>query len=145
MAETGIDQALKLEAIYFSAPIPRNPAVLTVLGAVFDKVYFPGVHLPMEGFDVSELDKEIARLESLAPGGHDYDRELLIGVLKLTKHAKTLEGFCVFDADPDDLFARKSPVPAGMVEAIYEAIHGPQPPGFTPSFDTAHAKGLPGS
>ena len=59
MAETGIDHALKLEAIYFSAPIPRNPAVLTVLGAVFDKVYFPGVHLPTEGFDVGELDKEM--------------------------------------------------------------------------------------
>jgi hypothetical protein len=145
MAETGIDHALKLEAIYFSAPIPRNPAVLTVLGAVFDKVYFPGVHLPTEGFDVSELDKEVARLEGLPPGGRDYDRELLIGALKLTKHAKTLDGFCVFDADPDDIFAQKSPLPAGMVEAIYEAIHGPPPPGFIPSFDTGHAKGIPGS
>src|SRR5262249_3854031 len=112
MADTGIEQALKLEAIYFSAPIPRNLAVLTVLGAVFDKTYFPGVPLPTEGFDASELDKEIARLEGLPRGGRDYARALLIGALKLTKHAKTLDGFCVFDADSNDPFGDKSPLPA---------------------------------
>ena len=29
---TGIDDALKLEAVYLSAPVPRNLGVLTVLG-----------------------------------------------------------------------------------------------------------------
>jgi hypothetical protein len=38
---TGLDAALALDAIYYSAPIPRNMAVLTIMGAVFDKVYFP--------------------------------------------------------------------------------------------------------
>jgi hypothetical protein len=46
MPPTGIDDALRLDAVYLSAPIPRNSAILTVLGAVFDKVYFPGVHMP---------------------------------------------------------------------------------------------------
>jgi len=32
-----------------------------------------------------------------------------------------------------------------MVEAIYEAIHGPPRPGFIPMFETGHAKGLPSS
>jgi hypothetical protein len=33
------------------------PSLTTsVLGAVFDKVYFPGVHLPAGGFDQAELD-----------------------------------------------------------------------------------------
>lgn len=38
MAQTGIDDTLKLETVYLTAPIPRKLAVLTVLGAVFDKV-----------------------------------------------------------------------------------------------------------
>jgi hypothetical protein len=49
---SGIDETLKLEAVYLSAPIPRNLAVLTAMGAIFDKVYFPGVYLPKEGFDL---------------------------------------------------------------------------------------------
>lgn len=46
MAQTGLDETLKLEAVYLTGPAPRNLGVLTVLGAVFDKVYFPGVHMP---------------------------------------------------------------------------------------------------
>jgi hypothetical protein len=79
-----------LEAVYLSAPIPRNLAVLTVLGVVFDKVFFPGVYLPEEGYDVAELDKEITRLANL-PGPWRYDTQALIGVLELTKRAT--EGF----------------------------------------------------
>lgn len=36
-ASTGLDEALKLEAVYYSAPVPRDLATLTVLGTVFDK------------------------------------------------------------------------------------------------------------
>jgi hypothetical protein len=79
---TSIDDALRLEAVYFSAPIPHNLAVLTVLGAVFDKVYFPGVWMPKTGYDQKELETEIARLEALPPSPTAYDRGLLIGVLK---------------------------------------------------------------
>lgn len=81
MPSSGVGHALELEAVYLTAPIPRNIAVLTVLGAVFDKVYFPGVYLPKEGFDIAELDKEISRLQAL-PGDRSYDRELLIGVAR---------------------------------------------------------------
>jgi hypothetical protein len=58
---TGLDEALALEAVYYSAPIPRDLATLTVLGTVFDKVYFPGVYLPKDGFDEAALDREIER------------------------------------------------------------------------------------
>jgi hypothetical protein len=107
---SGIDETLKLEAVYLSAPIPRNLAVLTAMGAIFDKVYFPGVYLPKEGFDLGELDKEIARLKALPNA--DYDRQLLIGILSLTKHAKTLAGLCEFTGDPDDVFCTKSAPPS---------------------------------
>ena len=56
MASTGIDEALRLDAVYLTAPIPRNLAALTVLGAVFDKVYFPGVYLPKGGYDPAKLE-----------------------------------------------------------------------------------------
>jgi hypothetical protein len=51
MAQTGLDETLKLESVYLTGPVPRNLGVLTVLGAVFDKVYFPGVHMPKSGYD----------------------------------------------------------------------------------------------
>jgi hypothetical protein len=144
MLSDGIDATLKLEAVYVSAPIPRNLAVLTVLGAVFDKVYFPGVHLPTHGYDVAELDKEIARLEAL-PIAQDYDTQQLIGIMKLTKYAKTLEGLCEFTATGDDPFGNKSSIPPGMVKALYEAIHGPPRPGFVPIFYGNQVKGIRGS
>jgi hypothetical protein len=140
MAQSGIDDALKLEAIYLTAPIPRNLAVLTVLGAVFDKVYFPGVHMPKSGYDPKDVAREIQRLEGLNDRSHDT--QLLIAAMKLLQHAKTLEGFCEFTADPDDVFLRKDPVPGELVSAIYDSIHGPPKPGFTPMFQTGHAKGL---
>jgi hypothetical protein len=132
MPRTGIDNSLRLDTVYLSAPIPRNLAVLTVLGAVFDRVYFPGVHLPKDGYDPADLEKEIARLEALPMAG-EYDTQLLIGILKLTKYAKTLEGFCEFTADPEDPFGQKIPIPNRMVQAIYDAIHGPPRPGFIPT------------
>jgi hypothetical protein len=137
----GIDETLKLEAVYLSAPIPRNLAVLTAMGAIFDKIYFPGVYLPKGGFDIGDLDREIARLEALPM---DYDTELLIGILKLTKQAKLLEGFCEFTADPDDPFGTKSPTPPQLAEAIYHTIHGPPPEGIIPILSPRHVKGLPG-
>jgi hypothetical protein len=62
--------------------------------------------------------------------------------MKLLQHAKTLEGFCEFTADPDDVFLHKDPVPSELVQAIYDTIHGPLRPGFIPVLETAHAKGL---
>jgi hypothetical protein len=138
---SGIDEALRLEAVYLSAPIPRNLAVLTAMGAIFDKVYFPGVYLPKEGFDVGELDKEIARLKALP---QDYDRQLLLGILSLTKHAKTLAGFCEFTGDPDDIFCTKSAPPQQLVQAIHDAIHGPPRKGVTLMFQPGYCKGLGG-
>jgi hypothetical protein len=146
MAEpTGLDKELSLEAIYYSAQIPRNLEVLTVLGAVFDKIYFPGVYLPKGNFDQGELDKEIKRLEDLGPQYNDFDTQVLIGVLKLTKYASVLDGFCEFTATRDDPFAFSDKIPHPMVRSVADVLHGPPPPDFTPFFETNHNKGLPGS
>ncbi|HXW30161.1 MAG TPA: hypothetical protein VEK55_12430 [Xanthobacteraceae bacterium] len=143
MANTGIDKTLALEAVYLSTPIPRNLAVLTVLGAVFDKVYFPGGYLPKTGYDEAALQREIKRLEQLRDPP-DYETWLLINVLRILRHVKTLEGFCEFTGDPDDPLGRQAKVPAELLKAIDDSIFGPPPPSFIPSFSTNNVKGLPG-
>jgi hypothetical protein len=140
----GIDDTLALEAVYYAAPIPRDLATLTVLGAVFDKVHFPGVHLPKDGFDEAALDREIARIEALPNARTDYDTALLIDLLKLAKHARTLEGFCVFSNTDEDPFKASNSIPAKMVADISDAIHGPPPNDVIPIFSTNHHKELPG-
>jgi hypothetical protein len=140
MAQTGIDEALKLEAVYLTAPIPRNAAVLTVLGAVFDKVYFPGVHMPTSGYDQKDAKKEIARLEGL--NDRRYDTQLLIASMKLMLQANTLDGFCEFTGDPDDPFLHKDPVPEELLQAVYNMINGPPPPGFIPMMNASSVKGI---
>jgi hypothetical protein len=140
---TGLDSALALDATYYSAPIPRNAAVLTILGAVFDKVYFPGVYMPKGGYDSKELQKEIERLKALPTPGAGTGQ--LIGMLEFVRHVKTLDGFCVFTGDRDDPFLDRNKVPGDMVRDLFFAIHGPQKAGWEPVFDTNHHKGLPGS
>jgi hypothetical protein len=129
--QTGLDKSLSLEGIYYSAPIPRNLGVLTIMGAEFDGVHFPGVCMPRE-FDQAELDKEIARIEELHNQHRErlWDTEVLIGVLKFIKYAKTLDGFCVFSGDCEKPFEHDAP--AKLVNEIHLAMHGPNPRGWLP-------------
>jgi hypothetical protein len=133
MSLTGIDDTLKLEAVYFSAPVPRDSAILTVLGAVFDRVYFPGVYLPKEGFDTADLDREIARVEAIGLAQVLDEVAVLVRTLKFTKYAKILDGFCDFGAHPPD----SAPPPSGLVKAFFEVCYGPSGfGGCLPLFDT---------
>ena len=86
--------------------------------------------MPTSGYELKEVEKEIARIEGL----HDrrHDTQLLLAAMKLLPHVKTLEGFCEFTGTSED----------DLVQAIYEFIHGPPRPGFIPMMDSAHAKGL---
>jgi hypothetical protein len=138
---TGVDKALSLEAIYYSAPIPRSPAVLSVLGAVFDRVHFPHVYLPTSGFDQAEVDKEIARLQGVE---RDPDTEDLIAILTFMKYAKVLDGFCVFKTAKDRLL-HEPQVSGETLKELHEAIHGPARPGWQSFFATGYSKALPGS
>ena len=138
---TGLDAALALDAIYYSAPVPRDTAVLTILGAVFDRVYFLGVYLPKGGYDEKELQKEIDRLRALpTPGPSTAD---LVGMLEFVKHVKTLDGFCIFTGDGDKPFLDHNKVAGQMARDLYFAIHGPQKPGWEPMIHTSHHKGIP--
>jgi hypothetical protein len=140
--KSGLDDALTLDTVYYTGPMPQNLAVLTILGAVFDRVYFPGVYMPSAGFDQAELDKEIARIESLdiprRPG------DITLPMLKFIRHARTLDGFLCFTGDREKIF-KDDRVPLQMVRGMYEAIHGPIPDGWEPDFPTNFTKGMPGS
>ncbi len=141
-APTGLDEALKLEAVYYSAPVPRDLATLTVLGAVFDKVYFPGVYLPTGGFDQAQLDKGIARIIEVTRGKPTRDHNL-VGILRFVRYAKTLKGFCVFTADRDNPFCND--IPVRMVDDLYKGIHGPYPENWHPLFSNNCSTAMPGS
>ena len=139
----GLDEALALEAVYYSAPIPRDLATLTVLGTVFDKVYFPGVYLPKDGFDEAALDREIERLEALPDARTDYDTALLIGVLKMAKFARTLDGFCVFTNTREDPFKASNSIPVKMVTDISNAILALRQKGLSRHFPPTIIRNFP--
>jgi hypothetical protein len=141
-AATGLEEALKLETVYYSGPVPRDLATLTVLGTVFDKVYFPGVHLPTSGFDQAELDKEIARIIEVSRDNRTRNANLVC-ILSFIRHAKTLESFCVFTGD--GRFHKDDDIPPRMVDDLYQAIHGPHPEGWQPAFSNNFIKAMPGS
>ena len=138
---TGVDKSLRLEAVYYASPIPRNLPALTILGAVFDRVYFPEVCMPVEGFDQQELDKEIERIERVV--GSNYPGDMLLPVLRFVRYARQLRDFCIFTGDKENPFSSK--VPSDMVKDIFETIHGPPPPNWEPLFETNHHKVMPGS
>jgi hypothetical protein len=137
------DNILSLEAIYYSAPIPRNLAALTTLGLVFDKLHFPGVYLPKDGFSQADLDAEIKRIADLR-ATHRFRDDGLLSILSFVRHVNTLDGFCTFNSDFEGIFGNKN-IPQDLVHKIYNALHGPNPPGWHPMFDSAHSKELPGS
>ncbi len=138
---TGVDRTLALEAVYYSAPMPRDLATLTILGAVFDKVYFPGVYFPKDGYDQAELDKEIARIKSLPGGGGD---PAMLAMLSFVKYAKVLDGFCQFEGDGSKAF-QPSGISEDALTEFYFAIHGPPATaGWRPMIASSHHKGLPG-
>ena len=62
----------------------------------------------------------------------------------MAKHARTLEGFCVFTNTREDPFEASDAIPGTMVADIANAIHGAPPKGFVPTFSTNYHKGLPG-
>ncbi|MBR1193874.1 hypothetical protein JQ634_35390 [Bradyrhizobium sp. AUGA SZCCT0240] len=111
---------LRLDAIYHSHPVPRNQASLSLMGFVFDKVYFPGASLPAEGFDQKAVDREIERLKEWEK---DYDTAQLIGILRFLRHVPDLKGFCEFEQDGSKIFGDKR-YPQQTIAAIHDGICG---------------------
>jgi hypothetical protein len=129
-----------MEGIYYSHIVPRDTAILTLLGLIFDKVHFPGAYLPITGFDLKDLDKEINRLEALPP---DFDTNQLVGILKFLKHVPTLQGFCEFLPNTSGIFSDDR-FSGDAILQMYDTIYGRRRKDWTPMISSGHTKGLPG-
>jgi hypothetical protein len=133
-----------LEAVYYGSPIPASLASLTSLAIVFDRIYFPYVRLPVDGYDLDEVAAEADRIEAV--GHKDYDTALLIGILRALPHLPALNDFCTFTGATDQVFGAGPDAETGaLVKAIEELVFGPPPPGFIPSYARGYSKGLPGN
>lgn len=128
----------QLEAVFYTSPIPHNLGILTFIGLVFDRIHFPNVYLPLDGFDPDEVANEIKRIESY--GHRDYDTWLLTNLMKYALTPE-LRDFCHFTGEHGQVFGgEKIKEAKNLVVTLEEAIHGPPKPGFHPIYTPGHHK-----
>lgn len=129
------------DIVYYSQPVPPSLKVLTFLSCLFDKIHFPGVFIPDEGFDAEETRKEIDRLSKL--GIRDFDDAQCINIMTYALHKNHLKDFCVFTGK-DRYMPTLEEGAEELMRHLGELIYGPFPPDFTPAYNTKFVKGLPG-
>lgn len=131
-----------LEVVYYPGPIPSGPATLTLMGLLFDKIHFPNVYLPSEGYDIDEVKKEAERIAGL--GIRDYNTAVLVGALRFLPLAGELKEFCYFSGRDGQVFGNVDKGANELVKALDEKIFGPPQPNSHPIYETGHHKALPG-
>jgi hypothetical protein len=129
-------------AVYYSRAVPRNKAVLTFLGLIFDKIYFPGVYMPPVGFDEKAVEDEIQRIEKF--GLRDPNTINLLDCMAFAIENKHLADLCVFPGRPGgfETFEQGVHEVADQLELM---VFGPRPEGEIPVRSGPYIKGLPGS
>jgi hypothetical protein len=137
----GQSQPDRFEAVYYSYAVPRSAEALTILGLVFDRIHFPGVYMPPEGFDEAAVKSEIQRIASL--GRQDPNTQQLLGCMAYSLHQKYLTDFCVFSGSnggittiPDEAHE--------VVDRLEEILFGPRPEGEIAIRTGPWVKGFPG-
>lgn len=136
------NSALNLETVYYSAPIPHNAMVLTSLALVFDRIYFPNVYLPEDGYDPEEVRREAQRLEALKDA--TYETGVLIGSLRILPHLSHLREFCDFTGKNGQIFGGDLDQVKNLRADLNLKLFGPYPEGWQPVFVNGCHKGLPG-
>jgi len=139
-----MDDEPKLEAVYYASPIPASARSLTTLSLVFDRLYFPGVYLPTDGYDQDALNAEIARIEATGEAAREYETAALVSILKFLPRVAVLNDFCIFTGTRADVFGRSEAGTENLVKELDNLIHGPPAPNFFPTYQTGFNKGLPG-
>ena len=132
----------ELEAVYYAAPAPTSNGSLTLLGLVFDRLIFPGVHVPDQGVDLDETLKEYDRIRALGPTT-DPDQVHLLNLMSAAVNAKHLKDFCIF-AGRAESFSADEPGAHQLAHELELAIFGPPPENFIPTVSLRFSKGLPG-
>ena len=131
----------RFEAVYYSYAVPRSAEALTILGLVFDRIHFPGVYMPPEGFDEAQVRAEIQRVAAL--WGQDPNTQQLLGCMAFSLHQKHLTDFCVFSGENGGI----TNIPAEaheVVDRLEEMVFGPRPEGVIPVHTGPWVKGFPG-
>ncbi|MFC7292889.1 hypothetical protein [Hirschia litorea] len=128
-----------LEAVYYSHPFPRSSEALTLLGLIFDKIHFPYVSLPDEGYSFEELDERRAKLinlfekEAHKPIGQNT--LTMIIALDFTHWKQWANEFLYFPHSFKDSLKVGESIPAGATEEVYNLTFPPRK-NFEPYFDT---------
>jgi hypothetical protein len=128
------------EIVFYSEPVPSSLRTLAILALVFDRVHFPGVYIA-EQVDLEATATEIRRIAEL-PVRSPNDAQML-NCMTYALQRQHLADFCVFDGQ----YGYAGLLEKGaeeLVKAFEEAVYGPPPPGFYPSYNLGFAKGLPG-
>jgi len=133
---------LKLEAVYYSSPVPQSKASLTAMALVFDRLHFPNVYLPDEGYDPAQVKAEAQRIEALR--SRDLETALASGSLRILPHLPYLRTFCEFSGTKGQMFGGDLDRATELREDLHSAIFGPMPAGHIPTHITGFHKGLPG-
>lgn len=119
-----------LEVVYYSHPVPRNPAVLTVLGLIFDRIHFPGVTMPPNDFDEKVVTDEIRRIASL-PIRADPNTKQLLDCMGFAAQLKHVSDFCIFPAQLGARTALEEGV-NDVIDQLELMAFGPRPEGEIP-------------
>jgi hypothetical protein len=132
----------KLEAVYYSAPVPRSKAAMTVLGLVFDRVHFPSVYLPAET-DAKAVTAEISRIAN-SKSKMTAETAVLLNAMSLVPHLHYLRTFCEFGGMKGQVFGGDLKAADQLAMKLELAVFGPPPENFIPMRLTGHHRGLPG-
>jgi hypothetical protein len=131
MSSSGLDQPDTLEAVYYSHAVPRNLEVLTTLGLIFDRLYFPGVYMPPPGFDQKAVESEIQRIISHFQGRLDPNTRQMLDCMSFALHYKDVAEFCIFPGKPGRIEQFEGLV-HDVVNQLELMVFGPRPEGEIP-------------
>lgn len=146
-----MNKNVRLEAVYYSAPFPRSLEAVTLMGLVFDRIYFPHVYLPDEGFTTEEVNERASNLIKLLQGKSNYtyqDQETvtMIRSLQFLSWKEWTKGFLDFTNKGGDIFQKPGEEGERIVKQIHDLTLGPPKEGFHPVFDTGYTFDItPGS
>jgi len=134
-----LDDTLRLDAVYYSAPMPRSTGALVALGFIFDRIHFPGVYLPRGDYDRDAWKQEIVRIDALKLP--DYDTQVLLAMMRFADTAEKLDGFLCYDKARDNPLTDYD-VDSKLVGQMQEAMLGPPRDDFIPLVQTWHHKAV---
>ena len=138
-----MNDSVRLEAVYYSAPLPRSLEAVSLMGLVFDRVYFPHVYLPDDGFTVDEANERAAKLTKHLHGKnqytyHDHGTATMIRALRFLTWKQWTKDFLVYTNVDGSIFEKPGEGGKELVKQIYELTWGPPRDGWEPIFESGH-------